>query len=235
MEFTAIDYTIFALLLVLSSAIGLFYALSGDRQRTVQEFLLANRDMSCLPVALSLLASFQSAVAILGVPAEIYRFGTEYWFLGCSYFLGLLIPAHVFIPVFYRLHITSTYEVREGAHRGCRGCGDCTVRPLISLLAVLRAALQQDGASLWHCHLHLPNGEWSLGGGGCGVWCAEFGGFGGLGVAQHCCPLPAGHLHGSGALRTCAGPQRRYGEGRWGEPGLEAAALHPINVLWHFQ
>ncbi|NXE71649.1 SC5A6 protein, partial [Calcarius ornatus] len=111
MEFTAIDYSIFALLLVLSSAIGLFYALSGDRQRTVQEFLLANRDMGCLPVALSLLASFQSAVAILGAPAEIFRFGTEYWFLGCSYFLGLLIPAHIFIPVFYRLRITSTYEV----------------------------------------------------------------------------------------------------------------------------
>ncbi|NXU81857.1 SC5A6 protein, partial [Oreotrochilus melanogaster] len=113
MEFTAIDYTIFALLLVLSSAIGLFYALSGDRQRTVQEFLLANRAMGFLPVALSLLATFQSAVAILGVPAEIYRFGTQYWFLGCSYLLGLLIPAHIFIPVFYRLRITSTYEYLE--------------------------------------------------------------------------------------------------------------------------
>ncbi|XP_071892789.1 sodium-dependent multivitamin transporter [Anas platyrhynchos] len=113
MEFTAIDYTIFTLLLVLSLAIGLFYALSGGRQRTVQEFLLANRSMGFLPVALSLLATFQSAVAILGVPAEIYRFGTEYWFLGCSYFLGLLIPAHVFIPVFYRLQITSTYEYLE--------------------------------------------------------------------------------------------------------------------------
>ncbi|NXX61799.1 SC5A6 protein, partial [Scopus umbretta] len=113
MEFTVIDYSIFALLLVLSSAIGLFYALSGDRQRTVQEFLLANRNMSFLPVALSLLATFQSAVAILGVPAEIYRFGTEYWFLGCSYLLGLLIPAHIFIPIFYRLHITSTYEYLE--------------------------------------------------------------------------------------------------------------------------
>ncbi|KAM6407149.1 LOW QUALITY PROTEIN: sodium-dependent multivitamin transporter [Pluvialis apricaria] len=113
MEFTVIDYSIFALLLVLSSAIGLFYALSGDRQRTVQEFLLANRNMGFLPVALSLLATFQSAVAILGVPAEIYRFGTEYWFLGCSYFLGLLIPAHIFIPVFYRLRITSTYEYLE--------------------------------------------------------------------------------------------------------------------------
>ncbi|KAG6921615.1 solute carrier family 5 member 6, partial [Chelydra serpentina] len=107
MGFTVADYTVFVLLLVLSSAIGLFYALSGGRQRTVQEFLLANRSMSFLPVALSLLATFQSAVAILGVPAEIYRFGTEYWFLGCCYFLGLLIPAHVFIPVFYRLHLTS--------------------------------------------------------------------------------------------------------------------------------
>ncbi|XP_051470883.1 sodium-dependent multivitamin transporter isoform X3 [Apus apus] len=113
MEFTVIDYSIFALLLVLSSAIGLFYALSGDRQRTVQEFLLANRNMSFLPVALSLLATFQSAVAILGVPGEIYRYGTQYWFLGCSYLLGLLIPAHVFIPIFYRLRITSTYEYLE--------------------------------------------------------------------------------------------------------------------------
>lgn len=126
MEFTVIDYSIFALLLVLSSAIGLFYALSGDRQRTVQEFLLANRNMGFLPVALSLLATFQSAVAILGVPAEIYRFGTEYWFLGCSYFLGLLIPAHVFIPVFYRLRITSTYEVSGTCRqaRGLRGQAD---------------------------------------------------------------------------------------------------------------
>ncbi|XP_067151007.1 sodium-dependent multivitamin transporter [Apteryx mantelli] len=127
MEFTVVDYIIFALLLVLSSAIGLFYALSGGRQRTVQEFLLANRNMGFLPVALSLLATFQSAVAILGVPAEIYRFGTEYWFLGCSYFLGLLIPAHVFIPVFYRLRLTSAYEYLElRFNKAVRICGTVT-------------------------------------------------------------------------------------------------------------
>uniref|UniRef100_A0A8B9NTP1 Solute carrier family 5 member 6 n=1 Tax=Apteryx owenii TaxID=8824 RepID=A0A8B9NTP1_APTOW len=126
-RFTVVDYIIFALLLVLSSAIGLFYALSGGRQRTVQEFLLANRNMGFLPVALSLLATFQSAVAILGVPAEIYRFGTEYWFLGCSYFLGLLIPAHVFIPVFYRLRLTSAYEYLElRFNKAVRICGTVT-------------------------------------------------------------------------------------------------------------
>lgn len=135
-KFGVADYTIFVLLLVFSAGIGLFHALSGGKQRTVQEFLLANRSMSFLPVALSLLATFQSAVAILGVPAEIYRFGTEYWFLGCSYFLGLLIPAHVFIPVFYHLRLTSTYEVRgqRGQAWGWRlgggeaRCPDCSAK-----------------------------------------------------------------------------------------------------------
>lgn len=74
---------------------------------------MADRSMSCLPVSLSLLATFQSAVAILGAPSEVYTFGTQYWFLGCSYFLGLLIPAHVFIPVFYRLRLSSAYEVSQ--------------------------------------------------------------------------------------------------------------------------
>ncbi|KYO39274.1 sodium-dependent multivitamin transporter isoform X2 [Alligator mississippiensis] len=127
MGFAAVDYAIFGLVLALSMAIGLYYALSGGRQRTVREFLLADRSMGCLPVALSLLATFQSAVAILGVPAEIYRFGTEYWFLGCCYLLGLLIPAHVFIPIFYRLQLTSAYEYLElRFNKTVRVCGTVT-------------------------------------------------------------------------------------------------------------
>ncbi|XP_055362289.1 solute carrier family 5 member 6a isoform X2 [Betta splendens] len=88
---------------------------------------MADRSMSCLPVSLSLLATFQSAVAILGAPSEVYTFGTQYWFLGCSYFLGLLIPAHVFIPVFYRLRLSSAYEYLElRFNRVVRICGTVT-------------------------------------------------------------------------------------------------------------
>ncbi|XP_029452124.1 sodium-dependent multivitamin transporter isoform X2 [Rhinatrema bivittatum] len=127
MKFTTTDYIIFVFLLLLSSGIGLFHAFTGGKQRTTQEFLLADRSMSFLPVALSLLATFQSAVAILGVPSEIYRFGTEYWFLGCSYILGLVIPAHIFIPVFYRLKLTSTYEYLElRFNKTVRICGTLT-------------------------------------------------------------------------------------------------------------
>ncbi|XP_061668525.1 solute carrier family 5 member 6a [Syngnathoides biaculeatus] len=126
-HFTTVDYVIFTLLLVASAGIGLYYAFSGGRQRTTQEFLMADRSMSWLPVSLSLLATFQSAVAILGAPSEVYTFGTEYWFLGCSYFLGLLIPAHVFIPVFYRLRLSSAYEYLElRFNKTVRICGTLT-------------------------------------------------------------------------------------------------------------
>lgn len=116
--FSPVDYVVFTLLLVLSLAIGLYHACRGWGRHTIGQLQMADRKMGCLPVALSLLATFQSAVAILGVPSEIYRFGTQYWFLGCSYFLGLLIPAHIFIPVFYRLHLTSAYEVSREEGRG---------------------------------------------------------------------------------------------------------------------
>ncbi|XP_053444395.1 sodium-dependent multivitamin transporter [Nycticebus coucang] len=125
--FSLVDYVVFILLLVLSLAIGLYHACRGWGKHTVGQLLMADRKMGCLPVALSLLATFQSAVAILGVPSEIYRFGTQYWFLGCSYFLGLLIPAHIFIPVFYRLHLTSAYEYLElRFSKTVRVCGTMT-------------------------------------------------------------------------------------------------------------
>lgn len=110
-HFTTVDYVIFAGLLAASAGIGVFHALTGGRQRTTQEFLMADRSMGCVPVSLSLIASFQSAVAIIGVPAEIYTNGTQYWFMGCAYILGLLIPAYIFIPLLYRLRLSSAYQV----------------------------------------------------------------------------------------------------------------------------
>uniref|UniRef100_A0A8C1TG98 Solute carrier family 5 member 6 n=1 Tax=Cyprinus carpio TaxID=7962 RepID=A0A8C1TG98_CYPCA len=125
--FTIIDYVIFALLLVASMAIGLYYAFTGGRQRTTQEFMYADRSMKCLPLSLSLMATFQSAVAIIGTPAEVYANGTQYWFIGCSYILGLLIPAHIFIPLFYRLHLTSVYQYLELRFcKAVRICGTVT-------------------------------------------------------------------------------------------------------------
>uniref|UniRef100_A0A3Q3EFB0 Sodium-dependent multivitamin transporter n=1 Tax=Labrus bergylta TaxID=56723 RepID=A0A3Q3EFB0_9LABR len=153
-HFTVVDYVIFGLLLAASMAIGLYHAFSGGRQRTTQEFLMADRSMGCLPVSLSLIASFQSAVAIIGVPAEIYTHGTQYWFIGCAYVLGLLIPAHVFIPVLYRLRLSSAYQYLElRFSKAVRICGTLTFifQTMISLVHVhvLLYFLSVTGFELW--------------------------------------------------------------------------------------
>lgn len=103
-KFHVADYIVFAAVLVISAGIGLFYAFIGRRKKqTTAEYLMAGRDMSVLPVALSLLASFMSAITLLGTPAEIYKFGTIYWWIWIGYLLLIPIAAHVFLPVFFRL------------------------------------------------------------------------------------------------------------------------------------
>ncbi|GFR92974.1 sodium-coupled monocarboxylate transporter 1 [Elysia marginata] len=71
-SFAAWDYVVFIGMLVISMGIGVFFALKGDRQRTQGEYLMGGRSMSVLPVAISILVSFQSAILMLGTPAEMY-------------------------------------------------------------------------------------------------------------------------------------------------------------------
>lgn len=109
--FTVWDYVVFAAVLLISAAIGIYYAFAGDSRETSKDFLMGGRRMHAVPVALSLTASFMSAVTVLGTPAEVYRFGMIYSLFGITYFLVVVITAEVFLPVFYKLGITSTYEV----------------------------------------------------------------------------------------------------------------------------
>ena len=109
--FGVLDYVLFSLLLVVSAGIGLFYAIKDRKRQNTKDFLLAGRNMSAIPVGLSLLASFMSAITLLGTPAEMYNYTTMYWYIGLGYFLTIALATHFYIPVFYRLKITSSYEV----------------------------------------------------------------------------------------------------------------------------
>lgn len=110
--FTVWDYVVFALMLLISAVIGIYYAFAGGGQKTSKDFLMGGRSMTAVPVALSLTASFMSAVTVLGTPAEVYRFGAMFSVFAISYAFTVLISSEVFLPVFYRLGITSTYEVQ---------------------------------------------------------------------------------------------------------------------------
>ena len=107
------DYFVFAVSLLLSAAIGVYYSLTGGRQKTNREYLLADGRMNVYVVSVSLMASFMSAITLLGVPAEIYSFGITFACINISYIIGTPICAFFFLPVFFNLKATSAYEYLE--------------------------------------------------------------------------------------------------------------------------
>ncbi|EMP26857.1 Sodium-coupled monocarboxylate transporter 1 [Chelonia mydas] len=139
-HFTVWDYVVFGAMLLVSAVIGVYYAFAGGGQQTSKDFLMGGRSMSALPVALSLTASFMSAVTVLGTPAEIYRFGAIFCIFAITYFLVVVTSAEVFLPVFYRLGITSTYEYLElRFNKYLRLCG--------TILFIIQTAI--TGFDLW--------------------------------------------------------------------------------------
>ena len=118
-QFGLLDFVVFGVMLLLSAGIGIYHAFTGGKQRTTKEFLFANRGMMAIPVALSLLASFMSAITILGVPSEMYSYGTQYWLIVASYIILFPCVALVFVPVFRAVEISSSYEVSQEFSTSC--------------------------------------------------------------------------------------------------------------------
>lgn len=110
-KFAAWDYVVFAALFVISSGIGIFFAIKERKKTSSRDFLVGGRQMTCGPVALSLTASFMSAVTVLGTPAEVYRYGASFIIFFIAYTFVIIFTSELFLPVFYRSGITSTYEV----------------------------------------------------------------------------------------------------------------------------
>jgi Na+/pantothenate symporter len=60
--------------LVVSLLIGIFFGYRNRSKHSTKEVLLAGGKMHFIPVAMSLLASFMSAITLQGTPAEMYNF-----------------------------------------------------------------------------------------------------------------------------------------------------------------
>ena len=81
--FGVANYAVFGAMLLVSAGIGVFFWWRG--QKSTEEYLMASRSMGTIPMTLSLVASFMSAITLLGTPAELYVSGTQYVALVLSY------------------------------------------------------------------------------------------------------------------------------------------------------
>ena len=113
-RFSVVDYVVFSVMLLLSALIGIWYGCGpGGKQITTAEYLLGDRQMKSWPIAISILVSFLSAISLLGLPGEIYTYGTQFYVVILSYVLICAATSTVYIPMFRRIKITSVNEVRE--------------------------------------------------------------------------------------------------------------------------
>ena len=107
-----LDYLIFVAFILASLGIGVYHSCTGGKQRTTQEFIMADRKLNIIPTMLSMIASYHSAIMILGAVAEMYNYGIQAWFLGAFAFNVAVVLAERFIvPWIYPLKLTSSYKV----------------------------------------------------------------------------------------------------------------------------
>ncbi len=107
------DYLVLGLSLLMSCAVGIYYAIMDRRKKrnTTEHFLMAGRKMSVLPVSISMFVSWLSAISFLSDPVELYYYGIMYWVVGIGYALGPLVAAHFIAPVFHNMKVVSVNEV----------------------------------------------------------------------------------------------------------------------------
>ncbi|RXG66054.1 Sodium-coupled monocarboxylate transporter 1, partial [Armadillidium vulgare] len=107
-NFGVFDYCLFAGVLIISSFIGLFISWKGNK--TPEEFLMGNRSFKPLPVSMSLLTSYVSAVTLLGYSGEAYANGLQISTMTLGAILGITISLYLFIPMLYPLKLISCNE-----------------------------------------------------------------------------------------------------------------------------
>lgn len=79
----------------------------------LDEYLLGSRKMNVFPVAMSLVASYVSAVTVIGTPTDIYYYGSQYWMIIVSVILMGVVVSYVYLPVFQKLRLNSSYQYLE--------------------------------------------------------------------------------------------------------------------------
>ncbi|XP_067644763.1 sodium-coupled monocarboxylate transporter 1 [Eurosta solidaginis] len=106
------DYSVFIAMFVVCIMIGIYFGFI-KRSHSEADYLMGGRNMLVFPIALSLVASFISGITLLGLPTEVYSYGIQYLYVALGVLSMGVVMGVFYLPVFYNLNITSTYEYLE--------------------------------------------------------------------------------------------------------------------------
>ena len=95
------------------AAIVIYGVWKGRRQRRLEQYLLADRQMQWYTVALSVMATQASAITFLSTPGQAYTDGMRFvqFYLGLP--IAMVILSVTAVPIYHRLKVFTAYEYLE--------------------------------------------------------------------------------------------------------------------------
>lgn len=109
--FSSLDWIVFIgyfLVLALSS-----YFFSRSKIQTTREYFVGSNTMPMFAVAISVLATSQSAATFLGAPEFSYKYNFTFIGFYFSGFLAVIFVSYVLLPRFYAMKAVTVYELLE--------------------------------------------------------------------------------------------------------------------------
>ncbi|MBT5186026.1 MAG: sodium:solute symporter [Kordiimonadaceae bacterium] len=112
--FSILDWLIVAGYLLLLFGMG--WAFTFKKSQNAQDYFLGGNKMPYWVVAISVIATTQSAATFLGGPDQGYRGNYTYLAVNIGAILASLFVAKILIPKFYALNVTTVYELLENRY-----------------------------------------------------------------------------------------------------------------------
>jgi len=110
LEFHWINFLVLFLYCGIMLGVGAYFA---RNQETSEDYLLAGRSMGWLPIAVSVMATAQSAISYLGQPAWTYQHDMTLYVVSFAFLLAIPVLNYVFLPFFSKLKVFTAYEYLE--------------------------------------------------------------------------------------------------------------------------
>lgn len=106
-----LDWVILAAYFALLAFTGWWF--SRVKHENAEDYFLASRTMPVWAVAISILATAQSAATFVGVPESSYSGDLTYLSTNIGGLLAAILLATVFIPAYYRRNVSTPYQLLE--------------------------------------------------------------------------------------------------------------------------
>lgn len=109
-NFTALDFFVLVLYLAGTTALGLWI---GRRQKSANDYFIAERSIPWWAVMFSVVASETSALTFISIPGLAYATNLGFLQVVAGYILGRIVVALVLLPRYYKGELVTAYTLLE--------------------------------------------------------------------------------------------------------------------------